>query len=144
METFLLKWKWKLLDNNTNLGGLFRGLFSGEGWRGVKLPPTCLKFVRIVLETWKLGRNYTPISSFRIYTSSYQGPLNFANVSIFCKISAFFEQNSTFTQSDSVRAVLGTFQFCFPFSYDKRLLLLLKVKVLQTMRSETGFQIAPN
>ena len=35
---------------------------------------------------------------------------------IFCKKSVFFDQNSTFTQSTSVRAVLEIFQFGLQFS----------------------------
>ena len=38
-----------------------------------------------MLETLKLVRNYTHTLSFRKHTFQYQGPLNFANVSIFCK-----------------------------------------------------------
>ena len=34
---------------------------------------------------------------------------NFADVSIFCKKLAFFVQKNTFTQSNSVRAVLEVF-----------------------------------
>ena len=89
----------------------------------VKLP-SCLKPVRITLETSNLARKYTLICSFRKYTFQCLGPLNFADVSIFCKKLAFFVQKSTFTQSNSVRAVLEVFQFCFQFLYDKRLLLL--------------------
>ena len=51
----------------------------------------------------------------------------------FCKKSAIFGQNITFTQSNSVRAVLEIFLFCFHFLYDNRLLLMKKL-VLQTMR----------
>ena len=50
------------------------------------------------------------------------------------KKSVFFGQISTFTQSNSVRAVLEIFQFCFQFLQDKRL-LLMKIYVLQTMPS---------
>ena len=42
-------------------------------------------------------------------------PLTFADVCIFCKKSAFFAQNSTFTQSNSVRAVLEFFSSVFSF-----------------------------
>ena len=56
----------------------------------------CLKLVRIMLETSNLARKYTPICSF-------------ADVSIFLQKIAFFVQKSTFTQSNSVRAVLEIF-----------------------------------
>ena len=60
-------------------------------WRGEggKITPR-LKPVRIMLETSNLPRNYTPIFSFKKYTSQCLGPLNFADVSIFLqKISCF-------------------------------------------------------
>ena len=53
---------------------------------------------------------YKSYHSFRKYTLQFLGPLNFADVSIFCKKLAFFVQKSTFTQSNSVRAVLEIFQ----------------------------------
>ena len=39
-------------------------------WEGLKLPPPphCLKFVRIMVETSNLARQYTFIFSFRKYT----------------------------------------------------------------------------
>ena len=100
-------------DLNTNMGGLFRGLFQGgDGW----ISP-CVKLVRIMLETWNLVHKYTHIYSFRKKNFWYQGLLNFGNTSIFffCKKSVFFAQSSTFTQSNSVRAVLEFFYFCFQF-----------------------------
>ena len=87
-----------------------------------------------MLKTSNLACKYAPKCSFRKYIFQYQGSLNFADVSIFCKKSAFFGQISTFTQSNSVRAVLEIFQFCFQFLQDKRL-LLMKIYVLQTMPS---------
>ena len=61
----------KFIDKiNPNLGGLFRGSFSGERGGGGKItapPPPCLKLVRIMLETSKFARKYTPIFSFRKY-----------------------------------------------------------------------------
>ena len=60
-------------------------------------------------ETWNLVRKYTHICSFRKYTFKYQDPLNFADGIIFLQKSAFFGNNSTFTQSDVVRAVLEIF-----------------------------------
>ena len=59
-----------------------------------------------MLETSDLARKYTPILSFRKYTLQYLGPLNFADVSIFLQKLTFFIQKSTFTQSNSVRAML--------------------------------------
>ena len=49
----------------------------------VKLP-SCLKPVRITLETSNLARKYTPICSSRKYTFQCEGPLSFADRSIFC------------------------------------------------------------
>ena len=77
----------------------------------------CLKLVRIMLETWNLVHKYKQIRSFRKYTFQHQGSLNFADVRIFGK-------NSTFTQSNSMGAVLGIFQFCFQFLQDKKLPLM--------------------
>ena len=54
---------------------------------------------KIILETWNLVRKYRHICSFRKYTFWYQDLLNFAV--FFCKKSAFFGKNSTFTQSNS-------------------------------------------
>ena len=60
-----------------------------------------------MLETWSLVRKYTRISSFGKYTFQYQEPLNFADASIFfCKKLAFFDKNSTFTQSKSMALLL--------------------------------------
>ena len=79
---------------NPNLGVLFRGSFwGGGGGGGVKLPPTCLKLVRIMLETWNLVRKNNHICNFRKYIFQYQGPLNFAGVSIFLqKISVLWQK----------------------------------------------------
>ena len=55
----------------------------------------------------------------------------------------FFGQNVTFTQNNSVSTVLKIFYFCFQFLQDK-MLLLMKIEVLQTMRQESDFRIAPN
>ena len=54
-----------------------------EVGRGVKLPPPCLKLVRIMLETWILVRKYIHVCSFRKYTFQYPDCLNFDDVSIF-------------------------------------------------------------
>ena len=53
--------------------------------KSVNPPPSplcCLKVVRIMLETWHLVRKYTLKCSFGKYTFYYQGPFNFADVSI--------------------------------------------------------------
>ena len=68
-----------------------------------------------MLETWKLVRKYTHICSFRKYTFQYQALLNFADVSIFLQKKQHFGKNSTFTQSNSVRAVLEIFSSVFRF-----------------------------
>ena len=63
---------------------------------GVGTVTPCLKLVRITLETSNLVYKYTNKKcSFRKLTFWYQGSLNF---SFFCKISALFGTNSTFTQ----------------------------------------------
>ena len=87
---------------NPNLSWLFRGWFCGG-----KVTSPCLTLVRIIPET--LARKYTHICSFRKYTFQFQEPVNFAGISTFCK------KRSTFTQSNSVRAVLEIFYFCFQF-----------------------------
>ena len=73
-----------------NLDGFFRGSFWGV--------TPCLKLLRIMLETSNFARKY----SFRKYTFQYQGPLNFADVSIFYKKMAYITQSN-------VRAVLEIF-----------------------------------
>ena len=59
---------WDKVSNTikSNLGGLFRGPVWGGG--GAITLPSCLKLVRIMLETWNLVRKYTNICSFRKYT----------------------------------------------------------------------------
>ena len=64
-------------------------------------------------ETWNLSTKYTKIC--RKYTFYYQGPLNFADVSILHEIIIFFDKNSAFIQNNSVRAVLENFYFYFQF-----------------------------
>ena len=75
---------------------------KGNAQRGLKL-------VRIMLETSNLASKYAHICSFRKYTFHYQGPLDLLMSAFFSKKSAFFDQNKTFTQSNSVRAVLEIF-----------------------------------
>ena len=88
---------------------------------GGKIPP-CLKLVRITLEISNLGRQYTAICSFRRYTFQCLGSLNFADISIFfAKNLPFFIQKSTFTQSNSVRAVLEIVWFCFQFLFTENI-----------------------
>ena len=65
-----------------------------------------------MLETSHLARQYTPICSFRKYTENFsaQTPLILLMSTFFCKKLAFYVQKSTFTQSNSVKAVLEVFQ----------------------------------
>ena len=94
---------------------LFRDSFCvwGGGGVAVKLPP-CLKIVRITLDSWNWVRQYT--HKFRKYIFYYQEPPNFAEVSIILqKGNIFLVKNSTFTQSNSIRAVLVSFGSAFGF-----------------------------
>ena len=61
--------------------------------------PPCLKLVRIMVEN--LVPENIPFSAKEL--------LIFLMSEFFCKKSAFFGQNSTFTQSNSVRPVLEIF-----------------------------------
>ena len=85
-------------------------------WGGGKIT-SCLKLVRITLETSNLVKTNTRICSFSTsiqkYTFQYQYLLNFADVSIFLGKISVFGKISTFTQSNSIRAVFEIFQFCF-------------------------------
>ena len=63
-------------------------------------PPSYLKLFRIILETWNLVRKYTHTCSFRKYV--------FWCRHFFQKISNF-GKNGSFTQSNSVRALLEIF-----------------------------------
>ena len=58
-----------------------------------------------MLEIWKFGVKYALIFSLQKYSFYYQHLLNFADDSIILQKIAFFGQNNTFTQSNSVRAV---------------------------------------
>ena len=74
-------------DLNTNMGGLFRGLFQGgDGW----ISP-CVKLVRIMLETWNLVHKYTHIYSFRKKTFGTKGFL----ISVI-RAFFFFPKNQSF------------------------------------------------
>ena len=99
--------------------------FLGIRFEGGNYHHPCLKVVRIMLETSDLARKYTYWCSFRKYTLQYHSPLSFAHVSIiFAKIPSFFDKNSTFAQSNSVRGVLENPQFCFNSLLVKGLLLM--------------------
>ena len=84
-----------LICINPNLGGLFRGLFWGEG-----------KFGKEIWENLVLSENI----SF-----STKARLILLMPAFFYKESAVFGKYSTFTQGNSVRAVLEIFYFCFQF-----------------------------
>ena len=96
---------------NPNLGGFFRDLLwgGGSGGDGGNYSFTCLKLVRIMLETSNLARKYMHICSFRKHTFWFQAPLNFTDATMFLQKLAFFGQNITFTQSNSVRVMLAVF-----------------------------------
>ena len=64
-----------------------------------------------MLETWNLVRNYTHICIFRKYIFSTWTPYFLS--AFFSKKSPFFDKITTFSQSNSMRAVLEIFQFCF-------------------------------
>ena len=75
---------------------------------GVKITP-CPKLVRITIETWNLIRKY------KHYVVSENNPFGTKILLIllmsvsFCKKSAFFSKNTTFTQSNIERAALEIF-----------------------------------
>ena len=77
----------------------------------IKLPPLS-KLVRIVLETWSVVINYTVVSE-NIPCSTKASLILLMSV-LFCKKS-FFVKNNTFSQSNSMRAVLEFFQFYCQF-----------------------------
>ena len=66
-----------------------------------------------MLETSHLARKYTLIFTFRKCTFQYLTPLILLMSAFFCKLVAFFVPESTFTQSNSVRAGLEIFRFLF-------------------------------
>ena len=79
---------------------------GGEGGRrGVKLP--CLKLVKIMLETSNLAHKHTHISCLKNVPFSNKAFLIL--LTYFAKKSLFFGQNTTFTQSNSVRVALEIF-----------------------------------
>ena len=76
----------------------------------------------------KFGTNIHTHMQFQKIYILVPRPLNFADISIFlAKNQHFFGRYSTFTQSNSIRAVLEIFQFCFQVLKDKKL-LLVKIK----------------
>ena len=79
------------------------------GWGVLKLPPLRLKLVKIMLKTSNLACKYKPICSFIKSTFYYLDPIKLADVSTFCKNLAFFNEKSTSTQGNSVRALLEIF-----------------------------------
>ena len=64
-----------------------------------------------MLETYarNLVRKYKHIFGFIKYTFQYQSPFNFVDVIFFSKKSAVLCKNGTFTQRNSVEAVLQFF-----------------------------------
>ena len=64
------------------------------------------------VDIWRLESTHTYVVS-EIIPFSIKVLLIFLMSAVFCKGSAFYGQNSTFTQSNSVRVVLEIFYFCF-------------------------------
>ena len=92
----------------------------GSFYRAGNPPPSCLKLVRIMLETSNLVCKYTHVCSFKKYTFKDQGPLHFLSGFFFCKKSAFWGENLVpLLKAKIVRAVLKIFLFCFQFLLDK-------------------------
>ena len=80
-------------------------MWAGEG--GVVKLPTCLKLVGIMLETWHVSTD-TYVVSENIAFISKTLLILLMSAFFLPKISVF-GQNSTFTQSNSVRAVFEIF-----------------------------------
>ena len=96
---------------NHNLGGLFRGPFEVRVKGGNYVP--CLKLVRIMLEIWYIGTHpYTVLENIPFSTKTL---LILLISAFFVKNWAFFCKNSTFSQSNSVGAVLDIFSSVFSF-----------------------------
>ena len=114
---------WQSRFFNPDLGKLFEvGGGGGMGWRGKTT--SCLKLVRIMLETRKLEIWYESI-----HTCSLQKALKTLLMSaFFCKQSAFLGKNTTFTQSNSVRDVLEILKWNVSF---------------KDLHPESGFRMAP-
>ena len=78
----------------------------------------CLKLVRIMLETSNLGRKYTHIHTYVVAENipfSTNVLLILLMSVFFCKKISIFGENSTFTQSNIMRAVLEIFSSFFSF-----------------------------
>ena len=110
-------WRKKQKDDSQNLTLIWMSFLGvrfevcvcagrGEGGKLPRPPLLCLKFVRIMLETWNLARKYEHMYSFRNVSLSTKALLILLMSAFFAKNQRFFGQNSTFTQSNSVRAVL--------------------------------------
>ena len=76
---------------------------------GGKITPPRLKLVRITLETWNFALSTDPYVVSENIILSTKDLLILLMSAFFCKKAAFFGQNSTFTQSNSGRAVLEIF-----------------------------------
>ena len=99
-------------QSNIPLTLIWVGFLGGS--KITPLPPskTCSNYAG----NFKFGTQvHTHIVSENIPFRS-QVPLILLTSAFFCKKLAFFVQNSIFTQSTSVRAVLEIFQFCSQFS----------------------------
>ena len=81
--------------------------------------PSCLKTVRIMLETLNLVLKHTSIFSFIKYTFWYQGLLIFLMSTFFAKDLHFFWQNRTFIQRNSLKTELRFFSSVFSFCKQK-------------------------
>ena len=84
---------------NFNLGGLFRGAFWG------------VEVFFEVFEIWYVSTHTYAVSENIPFSTKTL--LILLMSAFFCKKSVAFGNNSTLTQSNSVRAVLEFFQFCF-------------------------------
>ena len=86
----------------------FLGVYF-EVWGGITFPRLCLKLVRIMLETsnWHWSTQTYLISKNIPFSTKLL--LILLMSAFFLQKSGFFSQNSTFTQCNSVRAVLEIF-----------------------------------
>ena len=76
------------------------------------LHPPCLKLVRVMLETCVSTHSYVVSENMLFSTKSH---LILLMSAFFCKKSALCSQNSTFTQTNIVRAALRFFSSVFSF-----------------------------
>ena len=72
-----------------------------------------------MLETSNLARKYTPTCSFRNIPFSAQAPLILLMSAFFAKNQRFLFKKSTFTQRNSMRAVLEIFSSVFSYCKKK-------------------------